>query len=1136
MSPKTPFAWGNYKRRGKVERVNLGFVKRISDPPSLLVAQFNSFEWFKQEGIDQLFSLVNPITDPTGSKWEVKFLDFRFGEPNRTEDEALLRELSYDAPVYSTIRLTNKRTGIVKEKEIFLLDFPVITQNGGFVHNGVSRAVIHQLIRAEGVSFMEAKNSTHDRALYMAKLRPQRGSWIEFVVNRQGVIFIKLMQGNVRIPLTMLLKALGRGSNSELLELFADVDIGEIKYIESCLKYDLTVGQEDAALTIYRMLRSDETVGVQTAIRYIRGLFFDSRKFYLGRVGRYQMCKKFGKKLVEKEKFYKLTVDDIIDISKRLIEINNGNAPIDDIDALTNRRIRSVGELFVSQLEQGVLRMEKNIRDRLSMYGDDAKINPKQVVNAKPLRSVVDMFLGTNSLSRFMDQENILAELENKRRVTASGQGGVSSDRATFSIRDIHFSQYGRMCPVKTPEKMNIGVVTHLGLYSRINDYGFIEVMYRVVKSSLSVGKDSILNRIPREDIKAGSKILIKAGELITNEIVKSVEKELKGKDLLVRPFITNKIIWVDPYQELELVSAPSTVEQDEHGNILAEIIPARNKGTFGNVYANELNIVDVSPSQVGSASLALIPFAGNTDSARLLMGTNMTNQAVPLVTPEAPIVGTGFERFVAKESGWGIYADFDGEITYVDAETIELSVKGRQKQKYKLTRFKQSNQNTSFTQLSKVSVGDKVKKGDLLADGPSMANGELSIGRNLLVAYMFMDGFNFEDGFVISDRLVKHDLLTSVHVSTHSVDVRETKLGPEVITRDIPGVSERALRHLDDNGIVRVGANVTGGDVLVGIIAPKGEHELSAEEKLLRAIFGEPSREVADNSLRVPYGEDGVVTKVHILSSEKGDRLNAGVIKQVKVWIASTKKVSFGDKLAGRYGDKGTVTKILPAEDMPYIEGGRTVDVVLNPLVIKRMNLGQILETYFSNVAYSAGVNVAMPSFEDYDKEWFNGKIKELGLSDTNKVNMYDGRTGEKFDQQVAVGWRYLMRLKHIASEKIHARSTGPYTMVTQQPLAGRSHRGGQRFGEMEVWALEAYGAAHTLQEMLTIKSDDVDGRSAAYKAILSGEKVEVVKVPASFSVLVRELNSLGLNVELLRNPKEEWRSEDKPELDTNK
>ena len=1135
MLGELPFISGVYDPLKPKPRISSNSVKRVQEPPPLLEAQMESFEWFQTKGVKQLFSLINPVTDPTGDLWEVNFVDIRFGDPNRGVEEALLKDRSYDAPLYTTVRLTNKKTGVVKEKEIFFMDFPIMTKNGNFVHNGVARAVIHQLIRAEGVTFLPSKmvNSDGD-PIFMAKLRPQRGSWIEFVINRQGVIFLKLMQGNARIPLTMLLKALGVGSNSEIIDLFSDVDTGEIKYIESCLKFDLTVSQDDAALTIYRMIRSDETVGVQTAIRYIRSLFFDVRKFYLGRVGRYQMCKKFNKKLVEEEKNYKLRLEDLIDISKRLIQINNRSEKADDVDSLTNRRVRSVGELLVSQLERSIVRMEKNIKDRLSMHGVDSRVTPKMVINSKPLKSALNLFLGTNSLSRFLDQENILAELENKRRVTASGPGGVAADRATFSIRDIHYSQYGRMCPVKTPEKMNIGVVTHLGIYSRINKYGFIEVLYRLVKKEIKVTSiKDILNRIPEKDIKNKSgKVVFKKGERIGLKNAKGGIKDIIGKTIKVEPFISNEVKWIDPYEELDLTVSVSTLSKDKYENITAKIVPARHRGEFKNVEVGKIDIVDVTPSQVGSVSLALIPFAGNTDSARLLMGTNMTNQAVPLVKSEAPIVGTGFEKYVAHETGWGVYAEEDGVVTYVDSEKIMFKGKSGKEYRYDLLRYKQSNQNMSFTQVPRVSVKNKLKRGELLADGPSMMNGELALGKNVLVAYMFLDGFNFEDGFVVSEKLVKEDHFTSVHVSTYTVDIRETKLGPEQITKDIPGVPDRSLRNLDEDGIVSLGASVSGGDILAGVIAPKGEHELSAEERLLRAIFGEPSREVVDNSLRVPYGDSGVVTKVHILDVEKGDKLRPGVLRQVKVWVASTKKISLGDKLAGRYGDKGTITKILPVEDMPHLSDGTPIDIILNPLIIKRMNLGQLLETYYSNIAYSKGVNLAFPNFESVDEAWFADVKKGLGLPETNMTDIYDGRTGKRYENKIAVGFRYIMRLKHIASEKIHARSTGPYTMVTQQPLAGRSHRGGQRFGEMEVWALEAYGAAHTLQEMLTIKSDDVEGRASAYKSILNGDPIEVVKVPASFKVLIRQLNSLGLKVDLIdKNKKADTLRERKTE-----
>ncbi|HOU75794.1 MAG TPA: DNA-directed RNA polymerase subunit beta [Candidatus Dojkabacteria bacterium] len=1110
---KLPFVHGQYVTDNPIKRVHLEAIKRITTPPDLIQGQLSSFEWFTKNGIHELFSLVNPITDPTGKQWEVNFIDFRFGEPNRTEEEALLKDLTYDAPFYSTIRLTNKKNGITKEEEVFLMDFPIMTKSGNFIHNGVTRVVVHQLIRAEGVTFDKTQSrNINDRPIYNAKLRPQRGTWIEFTVNRSGVIYVKFMRGNIKIPLTMLLKALGVGSNSDIIKQFEDVDTGEIKYIQTSLKADPTISMEDAALTIYQSLRGDETAGVQTATRYIRSLFFDVRRFYLGRVGRYQMCMKFDKKMIDNEKNFRLTTTDLIDITKRLIEINNEKVMPDDVDSLANRRVRSVGEILVSQLEAGIFKMEKNIKDKLSLHGEKAKISPQKVINAKALKASVNVFLGTNSLSRFLDQENVLSEVENKRRVTASGTGGVASDRATFSIRDIHFSQYGRMCPIKTPEKMNIGVVTHMSLYSKINEYGFIEVLYRKVKKSLIVGKDEVENRILKE--KVGK---LKEGHLITKADANYLVKEFKDKEINVQPFVSDELVWIDPHEEQSLTTSISTIAKDEYNNIIPGFVPARHEGEFKKVSHEEIDIVDVIPSQFGSISLSLIPFAQNTYDARLLFDTNMLCQAVPLIKPQSPIIGTGLEEFVAKQTGWAIYSPCDGVVSFIDSNKIIIT-EDKTKKEHELTiiKYRQSNQNTSFSQTPVVSVDQKVSKGELLADGPAIKDGELALGRNLLVAYMFMDGFNYEDGYVISEKLVKQDLLTSVHVQTHSIDIRDTKLGPEVITRDIPGIAEKSIRHLDDKGLIRIGAYVSGGDILVGVVAPKGEQELSAEEKLLRVIFGEPSKEIVDNSLRVPHGENGTVIKVHVLDSTKGDKLKPGVIKQVKVWIASTKKINLGDKLTDRYGQKGTVTRILPEEDMPHLEDGTPVDLVITPLAVKRMNLGQLLETYYSNTAYSKGVNVAIPSFEPINEKWFADVKREYDLSETNKVTLFDGRTGRKLDNDVAVGYRYILRLKHIASEKMHARSTGPYTMVTQQPLAGKSRRGGQRFGEMEVWVLEAYGAAHTLQEMLTIKSDDVEGRSSAYKSILNGDPIEVMKVPASFNVLIRELNSLGIKVDL--------------------
>jgi len=753
----------------------------------------------------------------------------------------------------------------------------------------------------------------------------------------------------------------------------------------------------------------------------------------------------------------------------------------------------------------------------MSLYGQDAKVTPSMLVGTKPIAASIQSFFGANALSTFMEQTNILSELENKRKVTAGGPGGISKDRATFSIREVHNSQYSKFDPVTSPESASIGVVTQLAMLARINEFGFLSAPYRKVLHEVQNNKAKLLNKITAEDIKSGKKVLVKEGVLLTEELVKKIVEQKDIKTIKVKPFIDNEVVYFDAMEEEAHFISTATINTDEFGNIQDTIVPVRHKGDFMLEDVNTVDYVDLLASQQAGLGMALVPFVSHNDAMRALVGANQQRQAVPLVKQESPLIGTGLEEVVAKQSLWGIYAEDDGEVYYVDAKKVSVKYKKLGVKDYDLISFYRSNDNRSFSQKPVLNVGDKFKKDDILVDGPTMINGELALGINLKAALMFYEGYNYEDSVIISERIVRDDLLTSVHIREYQVEIRDTELGPEVITADIPHVNDRILQKLDALGIVRNGVRVKSGDILVGVVAPRGEKELTAEERLLRAIFGESASDVRDNSLRIPHGEDGIVIRSQVLSADKGDKLSPGVLQEVKVWVANTKKINFGDKIAGRHGDKNTVAAIRPIEDMPFTEDGEPVDLVLTPTFLKRMNMGQAQEIHYGRYAKELGEKLAFPIFEGKNDEWLKEELKKHGLEMNEKITLYDGRTGKKFPRQISVGIKYVLKLHHIADEKVHARSTGPYTAVSQQPLGGKAQMGGQRFGEMEVWALEAHGAPYALQEMLTIKSDDVKGRSAAYKAIIHGEKIENVNIPESFKVLSKEFNALCLNMDLI-------------------
>ncbi len=1105
-------------RSGRID-LGLGYSSG-TDFPSLIEAQNASFKDFYASGFQRLFTKINPVKDTMEKMWTLEFKDFRFGKPYRTVEEAIAKGLSYEVPVYAKVQLLNNKTGEIKEQEIFIADLPIMTEDGVFVFNGVRRVVTHQIVRAEGVLY-EVDEKLPYRTLHKVRLMPGIGPWYEIDTNRHNVISMRVLPKRPKVLITELLRVFGWESDDEIRKLFADVDTdGENKYIEATLARDFTKSKEEAVISIYNKLRPDESVTIDSAEKYIKSNFFNARKFNLGRIGRYQLNRKLGTSYdINNPDQVMLYPKDIVLIVKRLIQINNGVVAADDIDHLCNRRIRSVGEILERQLIAGIGRLEKNIKDKMSLYGQDAKVTPSMLVGTKPIAASIQSFFGANALSSFMDQTNILSELENKRKVTAGGPGGITKERATFSIREVHNSHYSKFDPVTSPESANIGVVTQLAMLARINDFGFLEAPYRRVLKCLKNNKTVLEGRIVAEDIKDGKKIVAKAETVIDKALAEKIAAVKEIKEVKVKPFISDEVVYFDAMDEEGFYISSATVKTDEKGNITDKLVPVRHKGDFVLEDVGAVDFVDVLAGQQAGLGMALVPFVSHNDAMRALTGANQQRQAVPLIKQESPLVGTGMEETVARQSSWGVYAEDDGEVYYADAKKLSIKYKKLGLKDYDLVSFYRSNDNTCFTQKPILETGDTFKKGDALVDGPTMINGELSLGTNLKAALMFYEGYNYEDSVIISERIVRDDLLTSIHVREHTVQVRDTELGAETITADIPHVNDRILQKLDMQGLVRTGVKVKAGDILVGVVAPRGEKELTAEERLLRAIFGESASDVRDNSLRMPHGEEGIVVRSQILSADKGDKLQPGVLHEVKVWVADTKKVDFGDKLAGRHGDKNTIAAIRPIEDMPFTEDGEPVDIVLTPTFLKRMNMGQAAEVHYGRYAKMLNEKLAFPIFEGENLEWLKQELAKIGKQMDQKVDLYDGRTGKKFPNKITVGIKYVLKLHHIADEKVHARSTGPYTAVSQQPLGGKAQMGGQRFGEMEVWALEAHSAPYALQEMLTIKSDDIKGRSAAYKAIIHGDKIENVNIPESFKVLIKELNALCLNLDLISN-----------------
>ena len=1148
---------------GKTLRKSFAKHDEILPIPNMLKIQKDSYEWFLREGLHEVFKDVDTISDYTGNL-ELSFLDYSMNEPPKyTVEECKERDATYAKPIKVRVRLHNKETGEIKEQEIFMGDFPLMTNGGTFVINGAERVIVSQIVRSPGMYYGDEVDKA-DQHVYTATVIPYRGAWLEYETDLNNVFYVRIDK-NRKLPITCLIRALGVSTDAQIKELF-----GEDPMILATLEKDTCHTREESLLEIYRKLRPGEPPTVESSESYLDALFFDARRYDVSKVGRYKFNKKmdiwsrlagqtlvqpitdpmtgeilamdgetlsrekahmisdhgvneavilcgerevkvFSNGMVDMSKFVSfdpaqygikekvcfrvlremletvpengweeaieerhselipmhITKDDILASINYLITMVHGAGTTDDIDHLGNRRLRCVGELLQNQFRVGFTRLERVIRERMTIQDLDV-VTPQSLINIRPVTAVIKEFFGSSPLSQFMDQNNPLAELTHKRRLSALGPGGLSRERASFDVRDVHYSHYGRMCPIETPEGPNIGLINYLASYARINEYGFVEAPFRKVEKG-------------------------------THRVTDTVE------------YMTADV-------EDDYYVAQAAEPVDENGCLVNQRVTCRHRDEIISVDRDMIDYVDVSPKMMTSIATAFIPFLENDDANRALMGANMQRQAVPLMVTEAPIVATGIEHKCAVDSEVCITAKGPGVITRVSATSVSVRYDDGNIADYTLTKFARSNQGTCINQRPIVSVGERVEAGQVIADGPACSQGEIALGKNVLIGFMTWEGYNYEDAILLNERLVREDVFTSIHIEEYETEARDTKLGPEEITRDIPNVGEDTLKDLDENGVIRVGAEVTSGDYLVGKVTPKGETELTAEERLLRAIFGEKAREVRDSSLKVPHGEAGIIVDVKEFTRENGDELAPGVNKVVRVYIAQKRKISVGDKMAGRHGNKGVVSRILPQEDMPFMPDGTPLDIVLNPLgVPSRMNIGQVLEVHLGYAAHSMGWKVATPIFDGANEKEIRELLKQAGVAEDGKSVLYDGRTGEAFDQRVTVGYPYYLKLHHLVDDKIHARSTGPYSLVTQQPLGGKAQFGGQRFGEMEVWALEAYGAAYTLQEILTVKSDDVTGRVRTYESIVKGHNVPTPGVPESFKVLVKELQSLCLDIQVL-------------------
>ena len=1203
-SPSPSFVQKSYAR-----------IPQVLDVPNLIQLQTSSFQWFMGECLTSLFEEISPIQDFTGGRFELSFEGHEFQPPKFTEEECRARETTYSAPLYVTVRLLIKETGEMKEQRIFMGEVPMMTTQGTFIINGAERVVVSQLVRSPGVYFTTEHDAASGRDLCYGKLIPHRGAWLEFETSNKDVLSVKVDRKR-KASITTLLRALGLVTETELATLFEGVDKDpQHQYMKATLDRDTQVqDQEEALLEFYRRLRPGEPPNVENARSLMENLFFNPRRYDLGKVGRYKLNRRLGLNVGPDGR--NLTKEDLIAVVKTMIQVNNGEKTPDDIDHLGNRRIRAVGELLQNQLRVGFLRMERVVRERMTTQPDPAAVTPAALTNVRPVVAAVREFFGGSQLSQFMDQTNPLAELTHKRRLSALGPGGLSRERAGFDVRDVHHSHYGRICPIETPEGPNIGLLGSLATYARTNEHGFLETPYRrVIRELPNTSPDLVGRALGGALTGEDGKVMAKDGQVVTASLAKKIAA-LPAGSISIKPFAATTpgdIVYLAADDEEKFPIAQANSSLDQKNQFVTEKVEVRRGETFSLESPENVAYMDISPIQIVSVSAALIPFLEHDDANRALMGSNMQRQAVPMLVPEAPLVGTGMERRVAMDSGQVIISTTAGVVTGVSGDRVEVKDPDGNFHQYPLIKFLRSNQGTCITQRPIVVKGQLVEAGQPLGDSSSTDQGDLALGQNVLVAFMSWEGYNFEDAIILNEDLLRRDKFTSIHIEKFEVEARDTKLGPEEITRDISTVGEEGLRNLDEDGVIYVGAEVGPGDILVGKITPKGETELTAEEKLLRAIFGEKARDVKDTSLRLPHGERGKIIDVKVLSRAAKDDLPPGVNTLVRVWIAQTRKVAAGDKMAGRHGNKGVISQIVPSADMPYLADGTPMDIILNPIgVPSRMNLGQLLETHLGMAAHTLGMRVATPVFDgardisiedalakawmveqsgaktvepsegpsnkltppdmEIVKEWLVGKgydpeevldetkdgaardaCLRIWLSEETDINpegmsgqelfteamrlgktgakavptlgksiLFDGRTGEPFYQPITVGYIYMLKLIHLVEDKIHARSTGPYSLITQQPLGGKAQFGGQRFGEMEVWALESYSAAYNLQEMLTVKSDDVVGRVKTYEAIVKGEDVIQPGVPESFHVLVKELQSLGLSVELLHEESE--------------
>ena len=1084
--------------------------------PDLIETQKQSYNWFLKDGLKELFEEISPIKDFIGRDLELYFLDYYFDEPKFDETTSKKKNVTYESPLRVKTQLVNHRTGESREQEVYLGDFPLMTDRGTFIINGIERVVVSQIVRSAGVFF--TTSYSRGRRFYGAKVIPNRGAWLEIESDANNVIWVKIDRKR-KVAITSLLRAFGYSSDEEIIDLFKDIDNHPAdRYIESTLAKDVSHNQAEGLIEVYKRIRPGDLATPDNAKGLIYAMFFRYDRYDFGRVGRYKINQRFNLDLPITKENRILRLEDLVNIIREIVRLNNTQDDADDIDHLGHRRVKAIGEQVQGRFRVGLARMTRIIKDRMSTM-EITTLSPSKLVNARPVMGVVKEFFMSSQLAQFMDQQNPLAELEHKRRLSAMGPGGLSRERAGFDVRDVHVTHYGRICPIATPEGPNIGLVGHLACYARVNDYGFIETPFRRVIHDVENKVEKIKNEIARDDIISPEtkEVIVKAGDTITEDIAHKL-KEMELETVPIKPRVVDEIVYLDAFSEERYVTTPANTQIDEQGYFLKEKAEVRKHGepTVEHVY--EIDFMDVSPKQIVSIATAMIPFIEHDDANRALMGTNMQRQAVPLIRPQAPLVGTGTEAKAAEDSGQIIIAEDDGKVVEVDGEHLSILYDSGELKRYDLSKFVRSNSSTCINKRPLVDKGDKIKKGQALVDGPAISQGELALGQNIVVAFMAWEGYNYEDAIIISERLRQNDSYTSIHIEDYPIEVRDTKLGPEVITSDIPNIGEEKLKDLDAEGVVRVGAQVSSGDILVGKITPKGETELSAEEKLLRAIFGEKAKDVRDSSLYLEHGEHGKVVDVKTFSREEGDKLSAGVIKSIQVTVANLRKTQVGDKLAGRHGNKGVISKIVPVEDMPFLEDGTPIDIILSPLgVVSRMNLGQLLETYLGFAAKKLGCKYEVATLNGPTRAQVKDELGKAGLPEDGQVKLYDGKTGDSFDKKVTVGVIYMLKLNHMVEDKIHQRSIGPYSLITQQPLGGKAQFGGQRFGEMEVWALEAYGAAHTLQEILTIKSDDVPGRSKAYESIIKGDEIYKVNVPESFNVLVRELKGLCLDVELL-------------------